>query len=89
LAFLAEEGIQSTVQGETLSHASGAIPFAETFPTVWVREEDFDRAEAAMARFEAVPKHQPTGTPWKCPACGESIEPQFTECWKCGASRGE
>jgi len=24
---------------------------------------------------------------WKCAGCGEEIEGQFTECWKCGAER--
>ena len=22
-----------------------------------------------------------------CPACGEKLEPQFTSCWKCGATK--
>lgn len=26
---------------------------------------------------------------WKCKKCGEGIEGQFSECWKCGASREE
>jgi hypothetical protein len=26
---------------------------------------------------------------WKCPGCGEKIEPQFDACWNCGASRDE
>ncbi len=27
------------------------------------------------------------GSPWKCPKCGEQLEPQFTTCCKCGAAR--
>jgi hypothetical protein len=23
---------------------------------------------------------------WRCPGCGEHLEPQFSGCWKCGAS---
>ena len=23
------------------------------------------------------------GKPWQCPRCGEWIEAQFTDCWKC------
>ena len=26
---------------------------------------------------------------WTCPTCGKTLEGQFTECWKCGASRPE
>jgi hypothetical protein len=29
----------------------------------------------------------PTGGPWKCPKCGEELEPQFGSCWKCGTVR--
>jgi hypothetical protein len=27
------------------------------------------------------------GGPWKCPKCGETSEPQFDSCWKCGTVR--
>ena len=27
------------------------------------------------------------GKPWKCPKCGEILEPQFISCWKCGTGR--
>jgi len=27
------------------------------------------------------------GKPWKCPKCGEMLEPQFISCWKCGTGR--
>jgi hypothetical protein len=30
---------------------------------------------------------KPVGDPWKCPKCGEELEPQFESCWKCGAAR--
>ena len=29
----------------------------------------------------------PTQAAWRCGNCGESIEGQFTDCWKCGAGR--
>jgi hypothetical protein len=88
-SFLDEQGIESVVQGEALSNILGEIPVTrETLPSLWVREEDFDRACEAIAGFRegAVPA-QPTASPWKCPNCGEEIEPQFTECWNCGTSR--
>ena len=87
-AYLAEHGIDSVVQGEALSNILGEIPFTrETLPSVWVREEDFDRARAALADFRSDVAEQQAGAPWKCPRCNETIEPQFTECWNCGASR--
>jgi predicted RNA-binding Zn-ribbon protein involved in translation (DUF1610 family) len=24
---------------------------------------------------------------WTCPNCGEKVEEQFTQCWKCGHNR--
>jgi len=27
------------------------------------------------------------GGPWKCPKCGEMLEPQFNTCWKCGTAQ--
>jgi hypothetical protein len=89
--FLDEQGIESVVQGAALSNVIGEIPMTpETLPTLWVRDEDLDRALDAIAGFkaDAVPA-QPTAAPWTCPKCGEQIEPQFTECWNCGTAKPE
>ena len=89
--FLDEQGIESVVQGAALSNVIGEIPMTpETLPTLWVRDEDVDRAIDAIAGFkaDAVPA-QSAAPPWKCPKCGEEIESQFTECWNCGTSRPE
>ena len=87
-AYLAEQGIESVVQGEALSNILGEIPFTrETLPSVWVREEEYESARGALAHFRDDVVASQSGTPWKCPTCGERIEPQFTECWNCGASR--
>ncbi len=88
-AFFAEVGIESVVQGESLAQVSGAVPFSETLPSVWVRDEDAEQAAAAMTKFASAPNPHAGSDPWTCPDCGESIESQFTECWKCGASRPE
>jgi len=37
-------------------------------------------ALSALARAAAAP----TGAPWICEGCGEHLEPQFTQCWRCG-----
>jgi hypothetical protein len=83
---LADAGIECGVQGGGLSAVLGAIPVTqETLPSVWVRDEDLDRAETALREFQH--PQEPEGEPWKCPKCGEMIEPQFTACWNCGTSR--
>ncbi len=87
--FLDEQGIESVVQGAGLQQILGEIAVTrDTLPTIWVREEDVERALTAIAGFkaDAIPA-QPAADPWTCPKCGEQIEPQFTECWNCGASK--
>jgi DNA-directed RNA polymerase subunit RPC12/RpoP len=41
-------------------------------------EEARQLLEASMAKSETLDK------PWQCQGCGEKIEAQFTQCWKCG-----
>src|SRR4051794_13096528 len=78
--------IESVIQGGGLSAVLGAIPVtAETLPSVWVRDEDVDRARDAIREFHNPPA--PTGAPWTCPKCGEVIDPQFTACWNCGTAK--
>jgi len=82
--LLEVEGIRSVVKNEILSSAMGELPPAECQIEVWVlREGDADRADVLLREsFSSRP-----GAPWAC-ACGERIEPQFTQCWRCGAYRG-
>jgi hypothetical protein len=87
--FLDERGIESVVQGAGLQNILGSIPMTpDTLPSIWVREEDLDRALDAIAGFkaDAVPA-QPVADPWTCPKCGEQIEPQFQHSVNCGASK--
>ena len=85
---LADAGIESVVQSGGLSIVLGAIPVTEsTLPSVWVRDEDVERAKKALAEFQH--PEIPQGGPWKCPKCGEMIDPQFTACWNCGTARPE
>ncbi len=81
---LEAEGIRAVVKNEFLSSAMGEIPPAECQTEVWVlSEEDAERAELAL-KSAFSPKG---GPPWKCPSCAETIEGQFTQCWRCGAYR--
>lgn len=79
--LLEVEGIRSVVRNEILSSAMGELPPAECQIEVWVlRETEAARAEEILKRKEA------EGEAWRC-ACGERCEPQFTQCWRCGAYR--
>ena len=81
---LQAEGIRAAVRNEHLSSAMGELPPAECQIELWVlRDEDKSRAEALLRDGP-----QKRGAPWRCAACGETSEPQFTQCWKCGADPG-
>jgi hypothetical protein len=81
--LLEAEGIRATVRNEMLSSAMGELPPAECQAEVWVERE----ADAALA--ERILREGPSaaGGPWLC-ACGETLEGQFLQCWRCGSSRG-
>jgi hypothetical protein len=69
-----------------LSSAAGELPPIDCWPELWVvNDEDLAEAKAilkkTLAPLESVKK------PWRCRDCGENIEGQFSECWKCGRSR--
>ena len=81
---LESEGIRSTVKNEHLSSAMGELPPAECQAELWVlRDDDASRAERLL-RYGA----QTVGAPWRCAACGEVLEPQFTQCWNCSVAAG-
>jgi hypothetical protein len=77
---LEAEGIRALVKNEILSSAMGELPPAECLAELWVRAAEAERAETIL-RYEI------KGTAWACPSCGESSEPQFTQCWRCGEYR--
>jgi hypothetical protein len=77
-------GIECEVRNTVLSGALGEIPFLECAPQLWLRSAlDEARARELIAQLHAAA----TGDPWTCSRCGEVLEPQFAQCWNCGASR--
>lgn len=81
---LEAQGIRAVVKNEILSSAVGELPPAECQAEVWVLNgSDAERA----ARLLREGTGDPGAKPWTCPACAETAEPQFTQCWRCGATR--
>jgi hypothetical protein len=81
--LLEAAGIRAVVRNEYLSSAMGDLPPAECQAELWLlRDLDAERA----ARILSLQEHAEE-TPWDCSACGEQAEPQFTQCWRCGAYR--
>jgi TPP-dependent indolepyruvate ferredoxin oxidoreductase alpha subunit len=87
--LLQSEGIPCRIRNEDLSRLAGEIPFTEcALQLVIERERDYAAAEAILREFLRPPRRTPD-PPWLCRSCGETIEEQFTACWKCGERRTE
>ena len=83
---LAAAGIRCVARNVDLISAAGELPPVDCWPELWViDDEKFGRAAAvlkkALAPLRIVKK------PWHCGGCDETIEGQFSECWKCGRDR--
>jgi hypothetical protein len=76
-------GIRCAVRNTTLAGAIGDIPFIECAPQVWIDSPLDEHRAVELIGSLRLPIEGPV---WRC-ACGESIEPQFGACWRCGASR--
>ena len=72
-------GIPAEIRNEMLSSAMGELPPLETQIEVWVEEKDYERSQSILVM-------PVSGPDWKC-TCGETLGPQFTQCWKCGDYR--
>jgi hypothetical protein len=81
-------GIAADVRGGYLFSTRGESPITiDTLPTVWIADDaDLAAAEEIVRRFEAAPPPGPLNL-WRCPGCSELSEPQFDQCWNCGAAR--
>jgi hypothetical protein len=77
-------GIHCELRNQYLAGAMGDLPMMETWPQLYVNDADERYALSVLARAAMAP----TGNPWICPGCGEQLEPQFTECWRCGGEAG-
>lgn len=88
---LAEHGIEAAVMGESLETGRGGLPMTpETLPSVWVSEPDEPAAMGIIEQAHRVSDERPDAGPaWTCPGCGELLEPQFAQCWKCQTDRPE
>ncbi len=84
-ALLEESGISCLLRNHFLGGAAGELPPNECWPEIWVvHEHDADRARGII---EDARSSIEESTHWRCALCGEALEPQFMECWKCGNVR--
>ena len=79
--LLEEADIPYLIRNEYLS--AGEAPFIS--PELWImNDEDYPRAKEIVDAWQnaEIENHGP----WVC-RCGETVEGQFTSCWKCGRER--
>jgi hypothetical protein len=79
-------GIACLLRNEISAGLSGEVPRNECTPELWI-QDDQRLAEALQIKADFQSPATVVGKDWPCPKCGEISEPQFTECWKCGAIR--
>lgn len=81
---LGRHGFACFVKNAFLIGAAGELPPTECLPELWI-EDDADFARAQELLRGLLNEGEAGESPWRCRGCGESIEPQFAECWNCGA----
>lgn len=77
--ILEKNGIDAIVKNYYLTSGVGDLPPNECIPELWIMNDDkYDEAKVLLTTEK--------GTAWKC-TCGEKIDGQFAQCWKCGKVR--
>jgi hypothetical protein len=82
-SILEEHGIGCWIKNDFLSAGVGEIPPIECWPQICVDDEDYAKAKLIVEEALCLT----AGPAWKCDACGEDLEGQFTACWRCGKER--
>ncbi len=85
--YLEQAGLRAIVQGGELGGVLGGVPATDAYASVWVPDEAWERAAELVEEYLRGLPAEAGAAPWRCPGCGELLEPQFSECWSCGASR--
>lgn len=86
--ILEAEGIECRIKNDQIHTLAGEVPAVEIWPEIWVIDENV-AARAIQIVNDARMDPPASGNRWTCAGCGEVHEPQFTECWNCGAARPE
>ncbi|GGY69955.1 hypothetical protein GCM10011613_12910 [Cellvibrio zantedeschiae] len=78
--ILENSDIAVTLKNEYVGSASGDLSFLNTWPEVWVlNENDYERA---MHLVNAALTNE-TKNEWTCPGCNETNAATFDLCWNC------
>ncbi|KAB7628316.1 putative signal transducing protein [Alkalilimnicola sp. S0819] len=78
--LLSQAGLSPQLRNAGLLGGAGELPPTELWPEIWVPAEEAERA-AALLQEQLGRADEPA---WQCAACGERLEGQFRQCWRCG-----
>ncbi len=85
--YLSAHGLPVRLWERPLRTALGEIPFLEAASELYLEDaECLDEARRLLRRYRTGPEGV-RGAMWTCPQCGETHEPEFSACWKCGRLR--
>ena len=79
-SILEQRGIQCVLKNEYLGGGIGELPINECWPEIWVIDPRDEKLAKELISNHRQPAH---GESWTCQHCGERLEPQFTDCWRC------
>ena len=81
---LESAGIACEIRNRYIGGAVGELPADQVAPQIWIADaRDSERAAALIVELRN-PSLLPS---WRCMRCGEEVEGQFFQCWKCEAER--
>jgi hypothetical protein len=84
--LLEDDGIPCLIKNENLSMLAGEGAMQDYLPEIWILNDgDYPRAHKLIEAWRNAPIE--THDRWLCPGCSETIDGQFTSCWKCGRER--
>ncbi len=86
--LLAENGIEALIGKDD---CGGMMPNLQVSAGVrlYVLPRDVEKSENLLKMLSNEDISPQADTNWQCSNCGEELEQQFTDCWKCGTSRGQ
>ena len=76
-------GIEPHMKNEFAQGAAGDLVPNETWPELWVLDDDFEKAQAVVK----VLNEKMTGEDWTCASCHEANASTFEICWNCQTER--
>ena len=86
--LLEQESIDTTLYGEDLSIATGALPTDVAQVGILVNEDKYAEALEIISNYEQTLKEPAqNGKSWKCEECNQINPETFEICWSCQGNR--